>query len=123
MTGQVKEDILSRFLQLGLIVQNGEIHFYPVLLKREEFLAAPGQFEYTDIEGNQIKIKLEKNSLAFTYCQIPVIYNISNSARLVLYAKDGSSLDSKDLNIDRKTSSKIFGRTSSLSKIDVSFNL
>ncbi len=37
MTGQVKEDILSRFNELGLIVKNGKIHCIPVLLRDEDF--------------------------------------------------------------------------------------
>ena len=32
MTGQVKEDILSRFGELGVTVKNGQLSFDPVLL-------------------------------------------------------------------------------------------
>jgi hypothetical protein len=34
MTGQVKEDILSRFGELGVFVNEGCIHFNPCLLRR-----------------------------------------------------------------------------------------
>ncbi|MGK2927519.1 MAG: hypothetical protein ACSLE2_18050, partial [Lysobacterales bacterium] len=41
MTGQVKEDIISRFSELGISVNAGEIAFEPVTLKRGEFLCEP----------------------------------------------------------------------------------
>ncbi len=38
MTGQVKEDLLSRFGELGVFVEEGKIVFKPRLLKDSEFL-------------------------------------------------------------------------------------
>jgi len=37
MTGQVKEDIITRFGELGLVIENGCIHFTPRLLLKSEF--------------------------------------------------------------------------------------
>jgi hypothetical protein len=37
MTGQVKEDILSRIGELGINVKDGKIIFNPRLLRRNEF--------------------------------------------------------------------------------------
>ena len=38
MTGQVKEEIITRFGELGLFIKNGKIIFNPYLLKKTEFL-------------------------------------------------------------------------------------
>ena len=38
MTGQVKEDILSRFGELGVSVSNGAVQFNPEILRTDEFL-------------------------------------------------------------------------------------
>ena len=38
MTGQVKEDILCRFGELGVFVKEGKLYFDPCLLRKEEFL-------------------------------------------------------------------------------------
>ena len=51
MTGQVKEEILTRFGELGLRVEGGAITFDPVLLRPEEFLTAPAPFDYIDLAG------------------------------------------------------------------------
>ncbi|MGB5499286.1 MAG: hypothetical protein WBM77_10190, partial [Maribacter sp.] len=50
MTGQVKEDILSRFGELGVFVTDGKIVFNPRLLRFEEFLKEPKVFKYVDLD-------------------------------------------------------------------------
>ena len=42
MTGQVKEEILTRFGELGVTVRDGLVGFRPRLLRRAEFLREPG---------------------------------------------------------------------------------
>ncbi|MEQ9581228.1 MAG: hypothetical protein RIM68_03585, partial [Arenibacter sp.] len=68
MTGQVKEDVLSRFGELGISVSNGQLAFNPVLLRKEEFLRATTNFEYLDINNEVKNIQLKKDSLCFMYC-------------------------------------------------------
>ena len=51
MTGQVKEEILTRQVEMGLFVNDGQITFDPVLLRQEEFLTQPTTFEYFNLEG------------------------------------------------------------------------
>ena len=46
MTGQVKEDILSRIGELGVFVNRGQITFNPCLLRADEFLTESKNFEY-----------------------------------------------------------------------------
>ena len=46
MTGQVKEEILTRWGELGLRVRDGQVHFQPVLLDRAE-LPADGALRFT----------------------------------------------------------------------------
>ncbi|MCB9443866.1 MAG: hypothetical protein H6669_06480 [Ardenticatenaceae bacterium] len=40
MTGQVKEEILTRWGELGLSLRDGQLHFAPTLLRDDEFLTA-----------------------------------------------------------------------------------
>ncbi|MBL8305320.1 MAG: hypothetical protein JNM33_01390, partial [Rubrivivax sp.] len=46
MTGQVKEEILARWGELGLRLREGRIHFHPVLLEAGE-LPAEGELSFT----------------------------------------------------------------------------
>ena len=74
MTGQVKEDILVRFGEFGCCVKNGRLTFNPSLLRRSEFNEESCDFNYLDLDNSEKSITLSNNELAFTYCQIPIVY-------------------------------------------------
>ena len=120
MTGQVKEDVISRFGELGVFVKHGEIIFNPYLLRTNEFLKTPKTFSYTSINKQEKEIHLESNSLCFTYCQIPIIYKLSNKKGLKVIFNNDSTLEFEDLKLDNETSSKIFKRTGEINQIIVS---
>jgi len=120
MTGQVKEDILSRFGELGVYVRDGKLSFDPCLLRKEEFLKTPQTFKYVDLDHKMQAIEVKKDSLCFTYCQIPIIYQLSDHKSLqVVMGKNNVSVFS-NLNLDVQTSKKVFERTGEISQIIVS---
>ncbi len=119
MTGQVKEDVLCRFGELGVFVNEGNIMFYPCLLLKDEFIKKPRTFEFVDIEGNEQSVNLNIGSLAFTYCQVPVVYIIADKGRLEIEKNDGSLLVNNSLKLDKSVSREMFSRTGVISKITV----
>ncbi len=119
MTGQVKEDILCRFGELGVFVDKGRVLFNPRLLRKEEFLKKPETFIYTDINKEVKQIELEKDSLCFTYCQIPVIYKLSDNENLKVVFENDSILEYEYPILDTLLSKKIFERTGNISQIIV----
>ena len=119
MTGQVKEDILSRFGELGVFVKDGKLHFYPCLLRKNEFLADEKSFHYVDVNAVSKTIQIHAKSLCFTYCQIPIIYKIANKAAIQVVLNDSSQLQFEGLNIDFETSKLIFDRTALIDHIIV----
>ncbi|MDG1760470.1 MAG: hypothetical protein P8L72_07885 [Flavobacteriaceae bacterium] len=119
MTGQVKEDILSRFGELGVVVENGILQFNPAILRNEEFLQHPEVFEYVGVTKQKKSIELEKDSLAFTYCQVPVVYKKSFEASIEVQLHDGTSLHFKGNQLDKKTSTSIFERDGKIIKLTV----
>jgi hypothetical protein len=74
MTGQVKEMILARFGELGVRVRAGLVEFGPMLLRREDLLGAPGTYRYLDVTGAARSLDVPAGALAFSYCQVPVLY-------------------------------------------------
>jgi len=110
LTGQVKEDILCRLGELGVFVHNGEIHFEPRLLRREEFLEAPTTFVYYDVTDARRSLWLPKQSLAFTHCQVPIVYQLGRTNSLRVSRTDGSESETADLCLDAATSRSIFRR-------------
>ena len=119
MTGQVKEDILSRIGELGVFVKDGKINFRPGLLKKDEFLKSSKTFQYVDINQKSREIPLIANTLAFTYCQIPVIYRIAESEGIELFYINGNSSSTDELSLDRNASHQIFNRTGEIDRIQV----
>ena len=90
MTGQVKEEILTRFGELGLSVDAGMITFHPNPLCINEMTTSFSVFRYVDIFGTRGDIELPPGSLAFTFCQIPVVYCTSVESNIEIHYADGS---------------------------------
>ncbi len=117
MTGQVKEDILSRFGVLGVYVQGGRIGFDLSLLKEEELLTQPRVFRYIDVNLKEKEIQLPNHSLCFTYCQVPVVYRAADDAGLdVRYSNGETKLISEPV-LDIATSRAIFERTGQIERV------
>ncbi|AXG71407.1 hypothetical protein KORDIASMS9_03664 [Kordia sp. SMS9] len=119
MTGQVKEDILSRFGELGVFVTYGKLYFDPCMLRTDEFLLADKTFNYISIQGEAKQLSVEKGSICFTYCQVPIVYTISNQSSLEVHLSDGSVLAFDSLSLDAEISQKVFDRSGEVAQISV----
>ena len=117
MTGQVKEDILSRYGELGVGVKQGRLHFKPTLLRAEEFVSNPTSFDYVDVTGQERKIEVPEGSLCFTYCQVPVIYRIGEQNEILLEDTEGEASKIATSEIDIENSRNIFNRSGQIKSI------
>lgn len=120
MTGQVKEDILARFGELGVVVRSGKLSFNPCLLRQGEFLKTAQTVEYLDVHGVRTPLQLEPGTLCFSYCQIPVVYRIAEQDRLELVLANGQTAVSDALELDEATSQQVFQRSGQVKRIVVS---
>ncbi|HUA38112.1 MAG TPA: hypothetical protein VMA35_06895 [Candidatus Sulfopaludibacter sp.] len=111
LTGQVKEDVLCRFGELGVGVREGCIHFEPQLLRREEFLSSPATFSYFDVASRARKLRLKTGALAFTYCQVPVVYQLAPKPFLTIVLADGQRQREEVRSLNQENSRAIFERT------------
>jgi hypothetical protein len=119
MTGQVKEDIIARWGELGAVVRDGRLQFIPVLLRESEFHQDAGEFHCIGFGGKDLTITLEPGSLAYTYCQVPVIYRRSEERRIMLTFSNGKSRTVAGDTLDRKQSASLFRREGYIARIDV----
>ncbi|MBC6366210.1 hypothetical protein [Algoriphagus sp. AK58] len=120
MTGQVKEDIICRFGELGVAIENGQLSFNPFMLKESEFLNEGQVFEWIDITGTSIKTPVGENSLCFTFCQVPVVYELGSKKRLEAILEGGiKAVQEGTLTLDQDLSRKIFNRTGEVKKLVV----
>jgi hypothetical protein len=123
MTGQVKEDILSRFAEMGACVDAGHLVFRADLFRAGELRETAGRFEYLDLDGEPHGLELPEGSLAFTTCQVPVVVHRAGPAHVELALSDGSTRSVGGLELDAETSAAIFERTGRIRRVDVFFGL
>lgn len=123
MTGQVKEDILCRFGEFGVFVSEGKLYFDPCLLRKSEFLQEPRTFTYVTIDQERKELQLEKNSLCFTYCQVPIVYHISDSDCIVLHLHKDEDRTIEGISMDAEMSQELFNRTGTIEQIHVHIKL
>ena len=71
LTGQVKEDVISRIFELGIRIVEGMIQFDPSLLNSNELLKKKKEFEIIEMDGRKRTFSLDQGDIAFTFCQIP----------------------------------------------------
>ncbi|QNK77368.1 MULTISPECIES: hypothetical protein [Winogradskyella] len=122
MTGQVKEDVLSRFAELGAFVEEGKLYFNPCLLRKNEFLEEDKTFHYINLEHQKKSISLQENELAYTYCQVPIIYKIADQNCVEVTFKDETVKVFHNLSLDVVTSTSVFNRVGEVIQINVSIN-
>ena len=122
MTGQVKEEVLTRFGELGVRVRDGIVHFEPGLLRAVEFSARPDSFRYLDVRGDWQEIALPAGALAFTWCQVPVVYRLmeTDAPTLTLTFEYGMTEKLPALSLPESVSAELFLRSGHIRQIDVS---
>ncbi len=118
MTGQVKEDLLSRMGELGIIIKKGLVHFEPKFLRIVDFTKQSQTIEYVKLNGAFQTMELPAQSLFFTYCQVPIMYQVSEKNQLLVNVSGTVQiLESHHLTSD--LSQKLFGRTDEIESITV----
>ena len=119
MTGQVKEDLLSRLGEMGVRVEEGRLHFDGLLLGGGELLEAPAAFRYVDLNRERKELEVPAGALAFTLCQVPVVLHGAGGPRVEILGTDGLTRTTGELALDADTSSSIMNRDGSISRLDV----
>jgi hypothetical protein len=117
MTGQVKEEMLTRTGELGVRIADGVVAFDPSLLRRSEFLREAAEWS-PRCDGRHIR--LEPGSLGFTVAGVPVVYRLGDAKPAVVATlRDGTTVEFDRSSLDRTTTQSLFRRDGSIRRIDV----
>jgi hypothetical protein len=123
MTGQTKEEILTRFGELGIRVRSGSVYLNFQLLQQNEFLKAPCSFDTRHVDGSSEKLELQAGELAFTYCQVPFVYTlVSNTEQpqITIINETGAAETHTGTELPIATYKHIIGRTGRIRHVNVS---
>ena len=97
MTGQVKEDIISRWFELGVSVNNGQITFAPTMLNDNDFI---------------------NGELSFTYCGTDIIYRQAEDKKMIIETQS-ERIVSKRSTLNAQLSMHLFARDGIIKQIIV----
>jgi hypothetical protein len=119
MTGKVKEDIISRLHEIGITIKSGKIIINPSLVKAEEFTKKAESFVYYDLCGTEQKINCGDKSIAFTFCQVPFTYKLSNASKLIVRMQNDEQIRINGLELGESLSQSIFNRKGNIKQVEV----
>jgi hypothetical protein len=103
MTGQVKEEVLTRWGELGVFIENGKAIFNPLILKKEEFF--------------------EDGTLDFTWCNTKVKYILSDKKTIEIEYASGEKVSKETMELTEEETKVLFSRTGKISNITVGVKL
>ena len=121
MTGLVKEEILTRQAEMGLMIENGCLIFNPLFVNRSELLSNPAKFTYMDVMGCQKHLELDPRSMAFLFCQTPIILQAGGKAEIQIIGTNGRVHSIPGHRLSESESRHIFQRDGVIQKLTVSF--
>ncbi len=118
MTGQVKEDILIRWADLGLRGEAGVVTFDPRVPVRE-WLTEPATWRPLGVDGSPVEVDLPAGSLGFTWCGTPVVYRRGGEPGLVVRHDDGRELSAAGWVLPPAATDAVLRRDGTVERITV----
>lgn len=121
MTGLVKEEILTRQAEVGLTIEDGCLVFNPLLIDRDELLTESSVFTFLDSAGRQRDLELPSGTLAYTFCQTPIIMQAGDKAEIKVDFDDSSKQTIPGYRLDRSISRQLFQRDGRIDRVLVKY--
>ena len=100
MTGQVKEEIIARWKELGVDIQDGQAVFCPQIVEKSEY----------DADG----------LVQFTWCGANVVYDVSQSEKMLVTYDSGKKAEFEKTILPKEESRLLFSRSGVIKEIRIS---
>jgi hypothetical protein len=110
MTGQVKEEILTRQAELGIQIKNGCIHFIPNLIQARDFLDKEQTFTFYSLKNEWKEMKIPAQSFVLTFCQTPIIFQYGEKQQIEVMYEDHVQKIESGATLTEENSQSIFAR-------------
>jgi hypothetical protein len=120
MTGMVKEEILTRQMELGYSVENGTIAFDFLFFNKQELVSSATAYEFWNVEGQKESIQYPEGAVAYSMCQVPVILQASNEAYIDVHFANGAIQKVNGHRLGAENSQHIFQRDGMIHHLVVS---
>ena len=80
----MKEDLITRASEMGVVVEGGVIRFEPRIVRTQEFLEVSATLTYIGLDGESQGLALEEGTMGFTLCQVPVVLHRGGPVGIVV---------------------------------------
>ena len=115
----LEPEALARVKNLALVARGvvegaiSGIHASPYKGFSVEFAAEPGSFRYLDVQDDWQELQLPAKAVAFTWCQVPVVYRLQDTTEPVmeLTYSDGMTQPLPTLSLSESMSAELFLRS------------
>ncbi|MBQ7159665.1 MAG: hypothetical protein IJS09_09635, partial [Treponema sp.] len=99
MTGQVKEEVLTRWGELGVGINNGKAYFDPQILDPSEFF--------------------NDGTISFSWCAVPIKYTKAKSASITIHFNDETTATHIGNELTEAETKQLFARSGIIASIHV----
>lgn len=99
MTGQVKEEVLTRWGELGVGIADGKAYFDPQILDDAEFF--------------------NDGTISFSWCATPITYTRAKAASITIHFEDGTTATHIGNELTEAETKQLFARTGIIASIHV----
>ena len=122
MTGQVKEELITRRMELGVRMEPEGIRFAPTFLPEEEWTTEPTIWTVRDpVDGTVRDLEIPANGLGFQCLGVPVVMRREDGAtRIQVQRTDGATEIFPGDRLDPGTSQRLIQRDGTISLIQIS---
>jgi hypothetical protein len=123
MTGQVKEDVLSRLVEVGVRVNQGVISFDPSMFESAELLQSTTRLNTFGVDGQPVEITVPSGSFVFSFCQVPIVVSKGRTPQIRIHARGlEKPVERSGLSLTLLESASIFDRDHLIERIDIVFS-
>ncbi len=117
MTGLVKEEILVRLAEVGIVIDRGEITFDPTFVRRSELLDRREEWSSLTTSLEWSATNLGPGSLGSTVCQVPIVVTGAPEASVEAEFTDGTTRRWDGRSLGTEASSMIFSRSGEVVRV------
>ena len=119
MTGQVKEEVITRFAEMGIRIVKGRINFDGTLIDEKEFHTKDTHWDIETTLGDNLTLELLARSFGATFCQTPYLIRKGLNPEITVHFKDERKQIISGTELTADLSEEIFNRTGKIAYLSV----
>jgi len=119
MTGQVKEEVITRLAETGITIAEGKICFDSLLLDESEFHKKSVMWNIQTVAGEELNLPIPAESFGVTFCQTPFILRKNREPSITVIYGDKRKQQIDGSVLPEEISSDIFNRKGNISYLEI----